>query len=73
MSSIGVLTGVVTGCFQDTLGGIFAWIIGSPIIGVIAAVLTRLFLESVAVIFRIADDTTELVAGRRVTEYNGRG
>ncbi len=65
--ALGVVFGVITGFTrmgEETTSGLLL-IVGAPIGGIIMAVLTRLFLESVAVLFRIANNTSELAKRRQ--------
>lgn len=59
---IGAVVGVIAGFVQmgDSVGIGILWVLGSIVGGVVLAVLTRLFLESVAVLFRIADNTLDI-------------
>jgi hypothetical protein len=66
-----VVVGVITGFFQDTVLDGAKWVVGSLVGGLVAAVLTRLFLEAVAVVFRIANNTSELVKGWPSAVMNG--
>lgn len=63
---IGMVVGIIVGLTrlgESPLGGLLL-IVGSLVGAVVAAVLTRLFLESVAVLFRIANSTSEIARKR---------
>lgn len=64
--SIGTVVAVVAGLLMlrdEGLTGLL-WVVASLVGGVVLTILTRLFLESVAVLFRIANNTSQMAANR---------
>ena len=62
--AIGLVVGVIGGfvsMFTDSFGAGLWKIIAAPIGAIISVVMTRIWLEVLVVVFRIAENTTDLV------------
>jgi hypothetical protein len=62
---VGVLTGLYQATTEDDVSGGLLVLAGSLVGGAFLAVLTRVVLESVALLFRIGDNTSQIARNGR--------
>lgn len=60
-SAIWALALLVAGIASGSAGGILGGLIGAPIVFILAVILSRVYLELLLVMFRIAENTGRLV------------
>jgi hypothetical protein len=65
---LGLLVALVSGIIQlihGDIGGAFFTIILSPLVAIIAVVITRVYLELIIVIFKIAENTKAMAESQK--------